>query len=563
MTPYERASSQALGIAEILHHISSYLENDDLITTIQVCKNWHTSLHSRLFRNIIVSYIPKDGSDIATVPPFSVIRANSHKIKSLTIIHRPPSRRFVEYLKLRDLSNLERFAWVRGGGGSGCHITRDHWRRVLDFLRANGSTLKEVNIEYYNLAEIAQLWKVLAQHCTSLQHLRIQRVVIQEGDHSWFWLSCRKLVSLEMDNVRFYWPNFPGLVKNFHAEANKLQEILDREEPKAISESPMGKAFEDLDDASGNNAEYFFPYMKRLHLYGNTYPGEVPDVMKECPKLESIRAATGIRIFHALESSWPNLHSISLPETFESDRNMARLITLLNPHIGPQDYQQLAVNKSRRSLKALRIPYTTFGTECWEVLQFHQHTETLEHLNIKGSTLRDDELISILRSCPRLKSLVAPILHVAYINEGQDQPWACLGLERLIMGVEFLPNPRRPAVSQREDDLQVVKKMQQDFLNQLCRLHRLKSLVIGDYINGDRPFMGLSLKLDDGLGQLDGLRDLEEVSFVGSKVAKQDVEWMAEHWKRLRRACKPSISMMPSDHRGLTLKGQQHIDHPD
>ncbi|KAF9373896.1 hypothetical protein BGX21_004291, partial [Mortierella sp. AD011] len=448
MTPYERASSQALSIAEILHHISSYLENDDLVATIQVCKDWHSSLRSRLFRNIIVSYIPKDGGDVLVVPPFSLIRANSHRIKSLTINHRPPSRRFVEYLKLRDLSNLERFAWVRGGGGSGCHITRDHWKRVLDFLRANGSTLKEINIEYYNLPEVAQLWKVLAQHCTSLQHLRIQRFVIQEEDYSWFWLACKKLISLEMDNVRFYWPKFPRFVKNFHAEAKKLQEILDREEPIAISESSMGKAFGDLSDASGNNAEYFFPYMKRLHLYGNTYPGEVIDVMKECPKLESIRTEPGVRFPAALESLWPNLHSISLPETYDNDRDMAELIALINPDIGPHDYQQLAVSKSKRSLKTLWIPHVSFGTECWEVLEFHQHTETLEHLNIKRSTLRDDEIISILT---------------------------------------------------------------------------------------ERPVKGLSLKLDDGLGQLDGLRDLEEVSFVGPKVTEQDVEWMAEHWRRLRR----------------------------
>ncbi|KAF9162623.1 hypothetical protein BGX20_001649 [Mortierella sp. AD010] len=357
MASYERASSQALGIAEILHHISSYLENDDLINAIQVCKNWHTSLRSRLFRNIIVSYIPKDDSDTATVPSFRDVQANSHKIRSLAIIHRPPSRRFVEYLKLRDLSNLERFAWVRAEGG--CHIARDHWKRVLDFLRANGSTLKEINIEYHNPAEIVQLWKVLAQHCTSLQHLRIKRTPVRENDLLWLWLACRKLVSLEMDVIDLVWPNLSGLVRSVNAAAKKLQEILDLEEPKVISGSLKRKASEDLDDAPEDKAEYLLPYMKRLLFYGDTHQEEVIELMKECPRLESFNARLDGRFFQALslESAWPNLHSISLASSF-LDEDMARLIMLLNPHIDPQDYRQMVVNKSKRLLKTLWVPNT-------------------------------------------------------------------------------------------------------------------------------------------------------------------------------------------------------------
>ncbi|KAF9393002.1 hypothetical protein BGX21_010913, partial [Mortierella sp. AD011] len=508
MASYERASSQALGIAEILHHISSYLENDDLINAIQVCKNWHTSLRSRLFRNIIVSYIPKDDSDTATVPSFRDVQANSHKIRSLAIIHRPPSRRFVEYLKLRDLSNLERFAWVRAEGG--CHIARDHWKRVLDFLRANGSTLKEINIEYHNPAEIVQLWKVLAQHCTSLQHLRIKRTPVRENDLLWLWLACRKLVSLEMDVIDLVWPNLSGLVRSVNAAAKKLQEILDLEEPKVISGSLKRKASEDLDDAPEDKAEYLLPYMKRLLFYGDTHQEEVIELMKECPRLESFNARLDGRFFQALslESAWPNLHSISLASSF-LDEDMARLIMLLNPHIDPQDYRQMVVNKSKRLLKTLWVPNTMLGRDCLNTLIFHRHTETLVHLNIKGSTLRGYSIIIILKSCPRLKYLVAPVLHAAYISDDRDRPWVCLGLERLIMGIEFSPNGCAPTVSRRESKLPTVEEMEQDCLNQLCRLHRLKVLITGGYANGYHPLMGLNLKLDHGLGQLDGLKELE------------------------------------------------------
>ncbi|KAF8975994.1 hypothetical protein BGZ46_008668 [Entomortierella lignicola] len=544
MASYERAS-QLFDITEILLEISFYLGQDDLVIATEVCKAWNTALRPQLFRHIRVSYIPKYNSDVAFIPSFETLKANSYMIRSLQIINKPLGKKFVEYLKLDNLFNLERFEWVRGYKG-GCYISRDHWGRTLDFLRTNGSTLKDINIEYHHQGNHPQFWKVLAQHCTSLKHLRVQRFGIgSQEDFLWFWLACRNLETLSLHNVCFPWHielYYPTLIPNINAQAERLQEILDNEEPKIRSGSQTSRALKEQDDVFNNSKEYLFPFLKKLSIQGAAYLGKVSELMKECPSIESFHCSHNYLYDYggfttpiiSSVSTWPNLHSISLPHAHWRDENMATFLKSLNPQIDPLDYRQLIHNQATRKLRLMSFTNSTFGRESWGVLRFHRHTETLEYVDIRNSILRGDGILAVLTSCPNLKTLIAPKIHAGYISENRDQPWVCLGLEHLRMGIEFsqgrfimlpvLP----PGVEQSTRE-----EMQIDCINQLCRLYRLKTLAMADCMSGDMPAKSLSLKLDEGLYQLAGLRNLEEISFR-DPIGELEIVWMSKNWRQLR-----------------------------
>ncbi|KAG9322304.1 hypothetical protein KVV02_002237 [Mortierella alpina] len=111
-----------------------------------------------------------------------------------------------------------------------------------------------------------------------------------------------------------------------------------------------------------------------------------------------------------------------------------------------------------------------------------------------------------------------------------DTPWVCLGLKRL--HVIMTGDPQHSVWQNRT--------LQQRLFLQLGRLKDLQTLSLGHcilwmYENGFSHH-GLDFTVEAGLSKLAGLEKLEQLNIEGiyQHMGEQDVNWMLEHWPKLR-----------------------------
>ncbi|CAO3565352.1 unnamed protein product [Mortierella alpina] len=110
-----------------------------------------------------------------------------------------------------------------------------------------------------------------------------------------------------------------------------------------------------------------------------------------------------------------------------------------------------------------------------------------------------------------------------------DTPWVCLGLKRLHVIMTGGPH----SVWQN-------RTLQQWLFLQLGRLKELQTLSLGHCIlwNYENGFShhGLDFTVEAGLSRLAGLEKLEQLNIEGiyQHMEERDVNWMLEHWPRLR-----------------------------
>lgn len=111
----------------------------------------------------------------------------------------------------------------------------------------------------------------------------------------------------------------------------------------------------------------------------------------------------------------------------------------------------------------------------------------------------------------------------------KDVPWACLGLKTL-----------RVIMTGDPQNVWSNRSLQHRFFHQLGRLSKLQHLSLGHCILWMYEYgyshHGLDFTLQAGLAKLSGLHKLEELNLEGicQMMGERDVEWMLEHWPRLR-----------------------------
>ncbi|KAF9355187.1 hypothetical protein BGX26_006867 [Mortierella sp. AD094] len=123
------------------------------------------------------------------------------------------------------------------------------------------------------------------------------------------------------------------------------------------------------------------------------------------------------------------------------------------------------------------------------------------------------------------------------------------------MGIDVSPESHLlPCGKSEKIVVPTQEEMQQACIQQLGRLCRLTSLIMADRSYWADPRRGISFKLSQGLDQLAGLKDLEELSFARAEggedgvIGEEEVEWMADHWRRLRKVrYRFALMEMPRD----------------
>jgi hypothetical protein len=124
----------------------------------------------------------------------------------------------------------------------------------------------------------------------------------------------------------------------------------------------------------------------------------------------------------------------------------------------------------------------------------------------------------ILSSCPLLEKLVAPHVDADVVTEGK--PWVCLGLKVLELALCF-------------DPPSTIRTLQPLVFDQLSKLTQLESWCIA----GPSDFAGtVDLRIECGLDKLSTLRRLHSVVVydIAERMGDAEVDWMLEHWKRLK-----------------------------
>ncbi|KAF9992875.1 hypothetical protein BGZ65_011697, partial [Modicella reniformis] len=154
-----------------------------------------------------------------------------------------------------------------------------------------------------------------------------------------------------------------------------------------------------------------------------------------------------------------------------------------------------------------------------ELLQ--PHFPTLTELNLGNNKSMTSAMAQeILSSCSSLIKFRAPHIKATDIVEGH--PWVCLRIRYLLAGIHFDPS--------------TIEGLQPLVFDQLSKLTQLRVL---DVIQGSKIISQktMELRLERGLRKLSSLRLLLSISFINTDqmMNEQEIDWMLEHWKNLRK----------------------------
>ncbi|GJJ78697.1 hypothetical protein EMPS_11056 [Entomortierella parvispora] len=200
--------------------------------------------------------------------------------------------------------------------------------------------------------------------------------------------------------------------------------------------------------------------------------------------------------------------------------------------LGDDDHTVARFIESRSC--ASTVPFWTIDLQvnwlseaAWELLKQpsnRHHLLTLRALDLKHLLLStpDNVIQEVLCSLPNLEDFKAVRLREEYIV-WDPRPWICTRLYRLVL--EIVPSLGSSA--------------QTMLLERISGLRSLQTLDLsGPYwASNERSIQALIFRLDCGLDLLRSLHNLVQLE-LGCKIQdwrEKDVEWMLEHWPRLRK----------------------------
>ncbi|KAK3811055.1 MAG: hypothetical protein J3Q66DRAFT_350865 [Benniella sp.] len=212
--------------------------------------------------------------------------------------------------------------------------------------------------------------------------------------------------------------------------------------------------------------------------------------------------------------------------------------------VGPYDNAiATLLSGSRDGWRVVRAcPSARFDREAMGAL--FKHSGTLEELCLEGNcTATSRDIVQVLRSCPNLHTLIymessyrwssASSLVDGRVfidldpDTGSFKPWECENFLRVLkIRIDGISRQDEKGCANHDER----HKIQGLVYDRLARLVSLEVLWIG----GES-----SMSLESGLDRLSGLRKLKELYVItfDRKIGVKEVQWMTEHWPRLRVLC--------------------------
>jgi len=182
--------------------------------------------------------------------------------------------------------------------------------------------------------------------------------------------------------------------------------------------------------------------------------------------------------------------------------------------------------RSLVQLRRLNLSSTNFDQELWTILRTTKpaHLKTLTVLNLEYcQQLPGEAAHQMLCEMPSLKIFRANVVDDKQMVE-DPQPWVCLDLEELTLGLLLTRFSTEPSVR----TLAIKRYLAQ--VGQLKRLEVLRHFVPRDE-QGHRVD---DLKVKDGLDALKNLRRLRDINWVHYyNLGENEARWMLETWPQL------------------------------
>jgi len=298
-----------------------------------------------------------------------------------------------------------------------------------------------------------------------------------------------------------------------------------------------------------------WPSLKELILYpqecvGNLQPTTFWSwLYKQCGQVERIEisnfrrgAAEGIA--ENMSKHMPHLNEITIGDgTYNGSTIKPDRITSL-------------LSGSRNGWKVIRLMRPARFMS-YSMDEIRKHFSTLEAFYMDRScTFDGNEMVEILSSSPNLHTLCGGThcyQQDPKVFIGQDpetrvlKAWACeLSLKVLRLKVGGIPRPESEGdQSTMEEYLGQRREIQGLMYDRLARLTNLETLSLGDLPEEDTLSWlrrtqtqedCLEMSLESGLHKLSKLTKLKELNVLGmkTKIGVKEVQWMTEHWPRLR-----------------------------
>lgn len=223
---------------------------------------------------------------------------------------------------------------------------------------------------------------------------------------------------------------------------------------------------------------------------------------------------------------------------------------------------------TRKGWKAVRLKCNTrFQDQSLEALE--KHFATLEVFEVGVSDTQhgpaSEHLLQVLRSCPNLhtfmdndqdfylKNMRQRLIQSVFIDRdattGLLRDWACESSLRVLkITITNIPRPdmvhERGTANVYEAYRDQGREIQGHVYDRIARLVNLETLWLGHKCQSGPEALGytedqrncMEMSLESGLHKLSELKKLKELSVSGMKtrIGPQEVQWMVEHWPRLK-----------------------------
>ncbi|KAG0208351.1 hypothetical protein BGX31_002339, partial [Mortierella sp. GBA43] len=209
-----------------------------------------------------------------------------------------------------------------------------------------------------------------------------------------------------------------------------------------------------------------------------------------------------------------------------------------------------------RPFRRLDVDVESLQQQTFNLYREHGHFTTLTKIDLTPSSFltlpfpRGPEILAlvskqvqeVLESCPLLEHIVALMITAQDIIHGQ--PWVCHRLEKfqVMVNMQFSDSTydqrgkRRQFKYSKDDKIlchQIFERLGQ--LRQLTELNMVLLWKRWIRLSRTNP-SSLPMRRRMGLGYLSTLKNLEVFGYHGSQEFRVgDVEWMLQHWKKLRK----------------------------
>ncbi|KAG0308054.1 hypothetical protein BGZ98_009109 [Dissophora globulifera] len=543
-----------LSLPEIRHLVGQYLENDDLLSLILVCRAFHTDFVPFLWRTFVFD------PQIQRTLSKEAFHKHEHSIRSLKLHDHATFARHWQSTDCRNLRSLEILP---------NHVSFPRPARVKEYRQAaayaeaasTGSTAQpeddaeqagdrviDLIQQQRNLTTLKLNW--IAFHPGSIHHLALQ-----------LYQTPNRLVTLHLSKWTMRLLDLNMVVKSSPCldEFFARGLVVEPSSPLPASDSSL----QQRDQPVLN-----FGHIRRLRFHHLLIC--IAPLLIDCPSAQSIQltgygiqSGTTQNFARRRGHSWncPNLErfhytgQVDEAETVDKYSEQGPLSDILRTSSSPTTLSQPILDLTpvttasvdrRPGLKRIALACCfeigRTGSGLWAIAQ-SLHGMTLESIDLSYSAgLTSLDILSIFSTCPRLRQLKGSedYLWGTDVQDSTSEPWTCLDLERLQIrfGLARTREISHAGYGRRlHAPVADAEQGQVDAMyNRLAGLKHLKVLDLSGYGSMDHLTRGIPLTLERGLDRLAGLTELNTIHVTGweAEMGVPEANWIAKHWPRLQ-----------------------------